>query len=237
MAESIPQESSRDDLHRVARAALSTIPIVGGAAVELFNHLLAPPIQRRRDAWLNDLAQRLAKLEQEGRVKIEDLQHSDEFISTVMQASQVAVRNHQKEKLDALRNAVMNTAIGQAPDDAKREMFLAFIDDFTVWHLKVLAFLNAPDGWARQHGLHMQQNVVCHTVEAALYNQFAELYREPDFRKALIRDLRSRSLIQSDDSDFEFCAASGGRRTPATTPLGRDFLRFISEPEGEQHDI
>lgn len=148
-----------------------------------------------------------------------------------MQASQVAVRNHQQEKIDALRNAILNAALGQAPEDAKREMFLALIDSFGVWHLRGLAFLGDPDGWVRLHGINMQDNLICKSVDAALYNQFGELYSEPDFRRALIQDLKRHALIQSSDAEFEFAAAKTGRRTPATTPLGREFLRFISDPE------
>jgi len=228
MNEPLPEESRSDDAHRAARAALAAIPFAGGAAVELFNRLLAPPIQRRRDAWLNGLAARITKLEQDGRVKIEDLQQNNEFVSTVMQASQAAIRNHQREKLDAFRNAVLNTALGQAPEDAKREMFLGLVDEFGVWHLRVLAFLGDPTGWVKQHGQNMEDNRVCHSVESALYNVFPQLYREPDFRKKLVRDLHAHSLIQENDSAFEF---SKFHMTPAaTTPLGREFLSFITDP-------
>jgi hypothetical protein len=232
MNDALPKDGIGDDVHRGVRAVLSAIPFAGGAAVELFNRLLAPPIQRRRDAWLNDIAERLAAMEQEGRVSVEKLSRTDEFVSTVMQASQAAVRNHQREKLDALRNAVLNSALGHGPEDAKREMFLALIDSFGVWHLRALAFLGDPDGWVRQHGIKMQENLICKSVDAALYNQFGELYREPDFRRALIQDLRGRSLIQNSDAEFEFAAATTGRRTAATTALGREFLRFVTDPEG-----
>jgi hypothetical protein len=56
-----------------ARAVLSAIPTVGGPALELFNAVIAPPVERRRNVWLNGLAERLQKLEQEKHHKIEDL--------------------------------------------------------------------------------------------------------------------------------------------------------------------
>jgi hypothetical protein len=115
--------------------------------------------------------ERVVKLERESRLRIDDLRENEEFVSTVVQACHIAARSHQREKADALRNAVLNAAIGAAPEDSKREMFLEFVDTFTVWHLKVLAFLNKPVGWVDKHGSHAQYNVVCNTVEAALYSQ------------------------------------------------------------------
>lgn len=231
MSRPIPTESAGDRLHQVVQAGLSAIPVAGGPAAVAFSSLVKMPIQRRWKAFFEDVVQRLDRLEQTDRVKLDDLCGNDEFVSTVMQASQVAVRNHQQEKIDALRNAILNAALGQAPEDAKREMFLALIDSFGVWHLRALAFLGDPDGWVRLHGINMQDNLICKSVDAALYNQFGELYREPDFRRALIRDLRGHALIQNSDAEFEFAAAKTGRRTAATTALGREFLRFITDPE------
>jgi len=227
MPDHLPKKTIGDVAHAAVDAVASLVP--GGS--QLFNLVISTPLSKRRDAWLNRLYERLVALEAAGFLRIEDLQHNDEFISTVMQASQVAIRNHQQEKLDALRNAVVNTALGQSPDDAKREMFLAFIDTFTVWHMKALAFLRNPDGWIGLHGLGVQENLILGSAEAALYTVFPELYREPDFRLTLIQDLRSRSLIKPDDSGFEFATADGGKGMDVTTRLGREFIDFISDPE------
>jgi hypothetical protein len=121
-------EIYRDYAHLAARMALSAIPGVGGPALELFNQFLAPPIQRRREVWCNDLIERLAKLECEGRFNLKDLCNNEEFISTVLQASMVAIRYHQREKKEALRNAVLNAAVGQSLYDSMQELFLTFVE-------------------------------------------------------------------------------------------------------------
>ena len=43
--------------------------------------------------------------------------NDDEFVSAIQHATQIAVRTHQAEKLEALRNAVLNVAAGTAPGD------------------------------------------------------------------------------------------------------------------------
>lgn len=229
MTDRLPQDRIGDDLHRAARAALAGIPFAGGAAVELFNRLLAPPIQRRRDAWLNVLAERVARLEQEGRVKVEDLQRNDEFVSTVMQASQAAVRNHQKGKLDALRNAVLNTALGQAPEDAKREVFLGLVDTLTVWHLRVLSFLAAPGGSTNARQLNMDLITGHHAaVIAVLQDAFPDLKQDTEFVQKVVADLDREGLILGDVTLRTVHGLAGMRNL---TDLGDEFLRFISEPQ------
>lgn len=60
-------------------------------------------------------------------------------VSIVLQATQIALRTHQTEKRMALRNAVMNAALPQAPEEGLQQMFLHFIDTFTEWHLRLLS--------------------------------------------------------------------------------------------------
>jgi hypothetical protein len=39
-----PKEDHSDHAHTLARAGISLIPLVGGAAVEIFNSIIAPPM-------------------------------------------------------------------------------------------------------------------------------------------------------------------------------------------------
>src|SRR2546422_762130 len=61
-----------------------------------------------------------------------------------MKASQVALRNHQADKRQALKNAILNAALPNPPDDARQQMFLTWVDQFTVWHLRVLSLMRDP---------------------------------------------------------------------------------------------
>jgi hypothetical protein len=231
MNDPLPQETAGDEMHRATRAALSAIPYVGGAAVEYFNRLLAPPLQRRRDAWLNALAEQVAKMERQGRVKVEDLQNNEEFISTVMQALMVAVRNHRREKLEALTNAVLNVAVGHSPDDAKREMFLTLVDTFSVWHLQVLSLLSSP-----QAGTDVSQlalDLTCgrrQEVMKVVLAAHQELREQQEFAKKILEDLISAGLLLSGDP---FGISKGTQSMPCLTRLGGEFMRLISKPEGQ----
>lgn len=232
MPKRVPEESVADDVHRGVRAALSTIPFAGGTAVELFNRLLAPPIQRRRDAWLTDLAQRVTKLEREDRIAVKDLQDNEEFASTFMRASQVAVRNHQKEKIEALRNAVLNVAVGCGPADAKREMFLALINELGVWHLRVLSLLSDPPGWFERNGKQMPKFAISSSLHQIIKAGMPDLAADRDFLEIVMKDLDNRKLASA--TGLMTLMSAQGATQKQTSDLGDEFIRFITAPKGEE---
>jgi len=70
-----------------------------------FENIFTPPIEKRKKAWLEQLAEVLTEVQE--RVKDltpEKLVENEAFVTVVMHASQVAIRNHQQAKLEVLRN-------------------------------------------------------------------------------------------------------------------------------------
>ena len=99
-----------------------------------------PPVEKRWDKWVDTLADRLRALE----FTITNLSNNPLFITGFMQASQIVLRAHQEEKLNALRNAVTNMARPLFADDNLLLMFMSWIDIFTPWHIRVLNFVHSP---------------------------------------------------------------------------------------------
>lgn len=52
-----PKKSAGDIAHTSAKAALSALPYVGGPAVELFQLVLQPPLEKRRAEWMERIAE------------------------------------------------------------------------------------------------------------------------------------------------------------------------------------
>ena len=76
-----PISTKGDKVHRAVRTIISLVPGFGGAGVELFNQIIAPPLEKRRDDWVESLAQELTKLrEQVDGFSYEELSQNDEFI-------------------------------------------------------------------------------------------------------------------------------------------------------------
>ncbi|HUD86077.1 MAG TPA: hypothetical protein VMR17_06460 [Xanthobacteraceae bacterium] len=214
-----PKPSKGDVGHSLAKAALSAVPVVGGSAAELFQLLIQPSLEKRRAAWMEGVADGLKKLEEEG-LKLDDLKDNEEFTSAVMQASQIAMRTHQQTKLDALRNAVLNVAAGQAPEDALQAMFLNFVDTFTEWHLAILKLFQAPP---EQKG--MMAGGLSHVLETA----FPDLRGRREFYDTIWRDLFQRGLVNTET--LHAMMSGSGLTQKRTTPHGDQFLAFIAEPQ------
>jgi len=141
-----PNKKSAGDIAReVGKAIISAVPTAGGPLQVAFENIFASPIEKRKQAWLEELAAVVTEVQE--RVKDltpEKLAANEAFVTVAMQASQVALRNHQKSKLDALRNAVLNSALPNPPQEDEQMIFLRLIDQLTPWHLRVLALLDNP---------------------------------------------------------------------------------------------
>jgi hypothetical protein len=57
-----PEPSAGDSVHTTARVALSMIPVVGGAAKEIFNAIAVPPLAKRQAEWLESMTTNLENL-------------------------------------------------------------------------------------------------------------------------------------------------------------------------------
>lgn len=218
-----PKPNKGDVTHTIAKAGLSAIPVVGGPAVELFNAIITPPLVKRRDEWIESIAEGLKKLEEtvEG-FKIENLKDNNMFITTVIHATQVAIRNHQKEKLDALRTAILNSTSPNAPEEDMQLIFLNFVDTLTSSHLKMLKFLENPIELSKKYELPPNsQDEIYGIPYEALNDNFPELQDNYGVFEMIIDDLELKQLLIEDESNCPW---------PCASQLGKEFLQFITSP-------
>jgi len=220
-----PRISKGDIGHAVAKGILSEIPLAGGLASEIFNLVIAPPLTKRRDKWMETIAEGLKDLESkiEG-FKVENLANNDSFITTVMHATQSALRNHQEEKLNALRNAVLNAATPNAPEEDLQLMFLSFVDTLTSWHIRILKFFDDPTRWGKEQNIKyrdLEFGAPAHILEDA----FPELKGRRDFYDLLVRDLYSMGLMSIET--LHTTMTKQGIFAPRTTDIGKKFIGFI----------
>ena len=211
-----PELNGKDAVHGVVKAGLSAIPVIGGSASELFSLVITPSLEKRRDRWIESIGESLKALE--ARVegfKIENLKDNEAFVSTLMQASQAAIVNHQKEKLEALRNAVLNAALADAPEQDLQHMFLTFVDSFTPRHLRLLKCLD--------------ESKVIYS-EKDLDGFFPELKDQQDFYCQIIRDLHSCGLTNITSPSDDTVVDRRRIFDQNVTDLGKKFLAFIASP-------
>jgi hypothetical protein len=125
----LPTKKSTADVAReVARGVVSLVPVAGGPLQVVLENLFTSPIERRKDAWLQQLADVLKEVESRvAELTPEKLAQSDAFVTVALQATQIALRNHQQAKLDALRNAVLNAALPNPPQEDEQMIFLRLL--------------------------------------------------------------------------------------------------------------
>ncbi len=211
----------------VTKGMLGAVPYVGSIAAEMVSLFVTTPLDKRRSEWIMSLASSLDGLRRGEGIDWEALAGNESFISTVFHATQVAVRTHQKEKLEALRNAVLNAARPGAPDDDLQLMFLDFVDTFTPWHLRMTKYLDDPASWCKQYGVNYGQ-FMAGGISSVLELAFPELKGRRDFYDQLARDLHTRGLISTEGLHTTMTA--DGMVASRTTEMGKRFLRFVSEP-------
>jgi hypothetical protein len=209
----VPEGTKADAAHAAARGVLSLIPWAGGPFVEVFQAIVQPPLDKRRNEWMATVGEALQRLERQG-LKIDDLQSNEQFISAVMQASQIAVRTHQEEKIDALRNAVCNIAAGWSPGETELHLFLGLVDTMTPAHLRMLKAVH--DQATDFKNLRLMMSLPAHV---------AKKRGSPTLDDVLWKQLEASGLVENLKDE-----AGKTTRIPSTrvTPIGRRFLRFIS---------
>lgn len=223
-----PQPSAGDHVHTLTRAGVGSVPVIGAAATELFQKVIIPPLEKRRQEWMEIVAQGLRELEEKQKCVIDDLASNDVFIDTVMSASQAAIRNSQEEKREAFRNAVLNSALPNPPDESRQQIFVGLVESLTVWHLRILRFFADPARVFQEQGKQPPQYIVAGSLSQLLTTAYAELKNERGLYDQIGKDLFARGLLGTDG--FHTTMSGSGVYQKRTTDLGEQFLKFISEP-------
>jgi hypothetical protein len=222
-----PKKTKGDAAHAVVKAVVGAIPTAGSAASVLMETVFAPPLKRRREKWFEQLADVIEELQAKvAGLTPEMLSKNELFVTVSLEATQIALRNHQEEKLKALRNAVLHSVLPGSPEEQLQLMYLRFIDELAPTHLVVLAVLNNPVNWMEQNhvaypawGMGGVSTVIEHCVPA--------LRGRREVCEMVVRDLQARGLVLQ--GQFLNVTMSGqGMVQSRTTEIGRAFLTHIT---------
>lgn len=213
-----PKHSKGDTAHALAKAGISAIPVVGGPGAELFQHIVQPPLEKRRIEWMKYVGEKLIELEHRG-VDIGKLSENEEFVSAVLHASQLAIRTHRQKKREALRNALFNIASGKAPEESLQQIFLEYIDAFSELHVQLLKFFQKPPDTS---------NVMMGALSSVIEQGMPNLKGKGQVYGQVWNDLVARGLV--DDIGLQVMMTGQGLNVKRTTVIGDAFLDFISEP-------
>ncbi len=211
----------------IAKAGLGSIPVIGAAASELLGIIVTPPLEKRRQKWMEEVGKRLKSLEDKG-YELEELKENEIFLDTVLSATQIALRNSNKEKLEYLKNAIINTAITETTDESLIHIFLSLIDTFTIWHIRILCLFSDPIKWFEKNEKQLP-NLTMGGLSTILEYAYNELRGKRDFYDLIWSDLYKNALINTEG--IHTTMSSSGLYIDRTSDLGNKFLNFITGKE------
>jgi len=218
-----PQKLKDDNYHALAKGIISTIPTLGSPLSILFETVFSAPLDKRKEKWFQSLAETIEKLiNKVENLTPEILSQNEIFISVSMQATQIALRNHQKEKLDALKNAIKNSINIKFIDENKILIFTRIIDDMTPLHLKILNFLSNPNKIKQDLQSKESKNTqIFYSNNMTIWENY---YPEMSSSKILISQV-CKELYAKGFLSQEIQSLGVGKMT---SNFGDDFLHFIS---------
>lgn len=222
------KENKKDYLYSTVKAGLSSIPLAGSVVGEFFSMIVSQPISKRRDEWLVRIKNELEELQSKfDGFDINNLCNNEVFITVLMQASQIAIKNHQEEKLIALKNAVLNSAVEISIDENVQLMYINYIDELTPWHLKILTFFKNPTEWFNENNKSIP-SVYMGSPSQILAEAFDELNGRREFYDLIIKELYTKGLLNIDS--VHTMMTSSGVFASRTTDFGTQFIKYITKP-------
>ncbi|MEN3540982.1 hypothetical protein AAH991_38115 [Microbispora sp. ZYX-F-249] len=226
-----PKHSKSRELTQTAiEAAINVVPMVGGTIGVLLMQGLNSKLNQRRDQWLTELAEAVEDLQDRvDGFDPESLTENPAFVDAVVTATRIVDRTSQFEKIELLRNAVLNAAMPGAPDLDVQQLYLNLIDELTPTHIRLLTLLNDPVGWfdrrpelvRPQFGLSSNRTAL---ITAALPD-LGEKGRETIER--FYAGLADGGLV---NAPLGGMMTANGAFEPATTDFAESFLAFVRDP-------
>lgn len=230
VSERVPARSKGAEIvQRSVEAGASMVPVVGGAFAVALVTAMDWKLNQRRDDYLQRLADRLEELgERVDGLSPEQLAENQVFVDTMIAAAVSAQRTSEAEKIEALRNAVLNTALAADPDADAHAVMIWLVDRFTTSHLRFLVLWDDPPAWFASRGLTPPGNIMAGSRMLTAKAGLPELAGDEAFLRLIADDLHSAGLMSASMGGM---VSESGLMSRLTTGTGRQLVRLISAPE------
>jgi hypothetical protein len=204
--------------------ALLNLSKIGSPLATLISEFIPSRRMLRLEKFAEELADEFKKLEE--NIDIEFIT-SDEFAFLFEQCFKAASENYQKEKLDAFKAIIINSATDLDLDSTEKEFFLNLTKQLTVLHINLLLFLNDTHGYIKRRNLRESQ------IQGRYKDFFPIIFPDVDFDtlKIALDDLNKYGLTQLESGSFGTITMTSGLQLLGdrqTTSFGNKFIKFIT---------
>jgi hypothetical protein len=212
----VPKKEPVDYVHTAVKTAIASIQQWWAApAAELFSLVFSSPIEKRRDEFCEDVVWVIRETASRvDELQPERLAENEAFISATMQAARIAISTHQREKLEYLRNALLNTALNRCPDEDKQTVFWDLIGSLSATHIVLLHYFDDRGAFSHERRLTLMQR---RELTDLMILEMASRGLLKDPRPYVARNRESEESLAKQDWSL--------------TPLGKEFLSFVAIPE------
>ena len=226
-----PKKDFANHLHEYFNEIAKTL--TGGFLNPLIEVILPSFHQKQFEKWCSDVYRTLIELENE-KITLDQLRDNNEFVSILKQTMVIASKNHEIEKLNMLKTALLNSLNTSISFDSKL-IFTKMIDRLSVSHHLVLKILN--EKIVDFKDLNKYQDI---------YNTFINFVPNSIISKRqfvyILDELERNRLIKlskdiEDDKKVKeasgFTEGYGDSNLPfvIVTEFGKDYLNFILDNE------
>lgn len=217
-----PKTSAGDYLYAGAKGGIGVIPFVGPPIAELASLVIKSPLQKRSENWQNHVAEVLVKLVENDNNFVERIKNDENLKNHFTALSINAMKTSKTEKINAFKNILSN--IDSSIDDDIKELFIRWIDELSVTHLKLLKWSERPkSSYSSGKG-----EFGMGSIYIVLLNGFHDYSSREYEYNAIISELYQRSLINFNADAIKSSTTMSQALSPKITSLGLKFLEFIS---------
>ncbi|WEZ83515.1 hypothetical protein P6U16_01265 [Rhizobium sp. 32-5/1] len=226
-----PEQDPRGVAYHVAQTAVGAadvaIPGAGYALQQIVGHFVGEPLAKRREEWFRLVGGAILDLQE--RVDGFDpstLSDNEEFISCVYEATHLAMKTHREFKREALKNAIVNTALGFTLNESLRGRFILCIDQFSEAHIRLLTVLH--DLTAFPTCVAEAKSMYAGSQSSVVRAEISEMEMPKDVFTNVLADLERERFI---NGSLGGMMSAGSLLNKRTTEIGDLFLQFITRGE------
>lgn len=232
----VPKNKNLKDIFlSISNDAINVLPD-GYSFKELFEDEFNTSLQNRKEKWFDYIGKALEDVIKQHNT-FKKISFNENFIDIFIHATHIALTTINQDKIEALKNAVLNTLFNSNLAEFKQKIFMSLLEQFNEYHIIFLKLLDNQTEDIRNITFKIDHSfsIANPNFQDLIERIMPECIENMDFPNLIITDLFSKKLTLTNDSNFGLsftyqygqAIISTGKRT---TELGREFLTFISKP-------
>ena len=222
------KESIKDVAIATAKGAIGNIPFAGALLSEYIGLAQERIADKRVKEWMEMIEQKIGKL----NCDMDKLSNDELFFTALHIATNKVMKEHQKEKREYFANAVYNTVYITDISEEKKMVFFFLLEKYTLSSIKLLKLFSENNyrdsDYVEKRGPTI---ITTHPGQEKALNYILEYITEFKGERELEINLSTQLFYDGliEEIKFDIPEYPDRSRRKRSTPLGDDFLQFITD--------